>query len=164
MKQMVLTGASVCQAQRKHHSCPQWSRKFHYSSDLQLKRKDTETGTRYVTKNTGFLLFFLIKVAQMRWAFIYVISYLQLHWAGLRCCIWASSRACGLQHLWSSGSSAWAQCLWLTGSAALWHVKPARTRDQASVSCIPRRVLNHCATREASSIRDMLRKLRSCNF
>ena len=82
----------------------------------------------------------------------HLCNYLQLHWAGLRCYVWASSRVCGLQRLW------------LTGSAALWHVKTARTRDQTSVSCIPRRVLNHCVTREASAIRDRLRKLRSCDF
>ena len=40
--------------------------------------------------------FFLIKVAQMRRAVIHVINYLQLHWAGLRCYVWASSRVCGL--------------------------------------------------------------------
>ena len=39
--------------------------------------------------------------------------------------------------------------MWLTGLVALWHVGSSRTRARTRVPCIGRRILNHCATREA---------------
>ena len=59
--------------------------------------------------------------------------------------------------LWSTGSrctgfsscGARAQQLWRTGLVALRHVGSSRTRARTRVPCIGRRILNHCATREA---------------
>ena len=39
--------------------------------------------------------------------------------------------------------------MWLTGLVALRHVGSSRTRARTCVPCIGRRILNHCATREA---------------
>ena len=39
--------------------------------------------------------------------------------------------------------------MWLTGLVAPRHVGSSRTRDRTRVPCIGRRILNHCATREA---------------
>ena len=41
--------------------------------------------------------------------------------------------------------------MWRTGLAALRHVGYSMTRDRTRVPCIGRRILNHCATREAPS-------------
>ena len=47
------------------------------------------------------------------------------------------------------GSRAQAQQLWLTGLVALRHVGSSWTGARTRVACIDRRILNHCATREA---------------
>ena len=39
--------------------------------------------------------------------------------------------------------------MWCTGLVAPRHVGSSRTRDRTRVPCIGRRILNHCATREA---------------
>ena len=51
--------------------------------------------------------------------------------------------------LWSTGSRAWAQQLWRRGLVAPWLVGSSRTRARTRVPCIGRRILNHCATKEA---------------
>ena len=56
--------------------------------------------------------------------------------AGLSCC--------GAQ-----APDAQAQQLWLTGLVAPWHVGSSQPRARTRVPCIGRRILNHCATREA---------------
>ena len=48
--------------------------------------------------------------------------------------------------------STWAQQLWYPGLAAPQHVGSSQTRDQTHVSCIGRRILIHCTTREARYI------------
>ena len=58
------------------------------------------------------------------------------HYRGLSCC--------GAQ-----APDAQAQQWWLTGPAAPWHVGSSQTRARTRVPCISRRILNHCATREA---------------
>ena len=58
------------------------------------------------------------------------------HYRGLSCC--------GAQ-----APDAQAQQLWRTGLVASWHVGSSRTRARTRVPCIGRRILNHCATREA---------------
>ena len=58
------------------------------------------------------------------------------HYRGLSCC---RARAPDAQ----------AQQLWLTGPVAPRHVGSSRTRARTRVPCIGRRILNHCATREA---------------
>ena len=55
----------------------------------------------------------------------------------------------GLQQLWLVGSRAEAQQLWCTGLVAPRHVGSSRTRARTVSPCIGRRILNHCATREA---------------
>ena len=59
--------------------------------------------------------------------------------------------SCGMwaQQLWLVGSRAQVQQLWYTGLVAPWHVGSSRTRARTRVPCIGRRILNHCATREA---------------
>ena len=49
-------------------------------------------------------------------------------------------QACGLQQLWR------------TGLVALQHVGSSRTRARTHASCIARRILNYCATREAQDV------------
>ena len=51
--------------------------------------------------------------------------------------------------MWLPGSRAQAQSLWRMGLVAPRHVGSSWTRDQTRVPCIGRRILNHCATREA---------------
>ena len=58
------------------------------------------------------------------------------HYRGLSCC--------GAQ-----APDAQAQELWLTGLATPQHVGSSQTRARTHVPCIGRRILNHCATREA---------------
>ena len=59
--------------------------------------------------------------------------------------------SCGTwaQYLWLVGSRAQAQQLWRMGLVAPWHLGSSRTRARTCVPCIGRRILNHCATREA---------------
>ena len=70
----------------------------------------------------------------------------------------AGFSSCGMwaQQLWLTGSRAQAQQLWRTGLAAPRHVGSSRTRDRTRVPCIGRRILNHCATREALMIHSWL--------
>ena len=58
--------------------------------------------------------------------------------------------SCGTraQQLWLAGSRAQAQQLWHIGLVAPWHVGSSWTRDRTCVSCIGRRILNHCTTME----------------
>ena len=65
-----------------------------------------------------------------------------------------SSRA---QESWLPGARTHAQCSWRTGLVALPHGGSPQTRDGACVSCIGRRVLYHCAAREARRPALMLR-------
>ena len=44
-----------------------------------------------------------------------------------------------------------ARGLWSAGLVAPWHVGSSRTRAQTLVPCTGRRILNHCATREAQN-------------
>ena len=103
--------------------------------------------------------------------------YLFLAALGLRCCVLAFS-SCGewgllfvvvrglliavaslvverglqarrLQQLWLAGSRAQVQQPWCTGLVAPRHVGSSWTRARTHVPCIGRRILNHCATREA---------------
>ena len=77
------------------------------------------------------------------------------HCGGFSCCgAWGLEcrlSSCGTwaQQLWLMGSRAQAQQLWRTGLVAPWHVGSSRTRARTHVPCIGRRILNHCATREA---------------
>ena len=62
--------------------------------------------------------------------------------------------------LWSTGSKrvGFSSCgtrdqqLWLTGLVAPRHVGSSWTRARTRVPCIGRRILNHCATREAQKV------------
>ena len=54
-----------------------------------------------------------------------------------------------LLQLWLTGSRAQAQQLWRTGLVAPRRVGSSWTRTRTHVSCIGRRILNHCTTREA---------------
>ena len=62
--------------------------------------------------------------------------------------------SCGTQaqQLWLMGSRAQAQQLWPMGLVALQYVGSSQSRVQTCVPCIGRRILNHCATREALSL------------
>ena len=83
------------------------------------------------------------------WCAGFSLSWLLLLWStGSR---HAGFSSCGTQaqQLWLTGCSAQAQLLWRTGLVAPRHVGSSRTRAQTRVPCIGRRILNHCATREA---------------
>ena len=58
-------------------------------------------------------------------------------------------QVCGLQYLWLVGLQVSAQQPWVKGLAAPWHVGSSSTRDQISVPCIARHILNHWTTKEA---------------
>ena len=58
-------------------------------------------------------------------------------------------QAPGLQQLWLVGSRAQAQQLWCMHLVALQHVGSSGTRARTRVPCTGRRILNHCATRDA---------------
>ena len=90
-----------------------------------------------------------------KWGLLFIaVCRLSLRWLLL---LWSmGSRrtgftSCGTraQQLWLVGSRTQAQQLWLTGLVAPRHVGSSRTRARTCVSCIGRRILNHCATREA---------------
>ena len=78
---------------------------------------------------------------------------------GLSSCSTWAPRARGLQQLWRVGSvvvarglrscGSQAQQLWHTGLDAPQHVGSSQIRAGTRVPCIGRRILNHCATREA---------------
>ena len=51
-----------------------------------------------------------------------------------------------------------AQQLWLMGLVAPQHVGSSQTRARTRVPCIGRQILNHCATREAHSIKFLKNK------
>ena len=100
-----------------------------------------------------------------KFIFIYLLTYLFLAVLHLCCCMWAFS-SCGVRGLlfvavhglliavaslvaehglYTRGL----QYLWCTGLVAPWHVGSFRTRARTRVPCVGRRILNHCATREA---------------
>ena len=54
----------------------------------------------------------------------------------------------GSRLLGFSSCSIWTQWLWCMGLATPWHVGSSQTRDQTSVPCMARQILNHW-TREA---------------
>ena len=60
-----------------------------------------------------------------------------------------ASRYRGLSCCGAQAPDTQAQQLWLTGPAAPRHVGSSQTRARTRVPCIGRRILNHCATREA---------------
>ena len=77
------------------------------------------------------------------------------HCSGFSCCrawalgVWASVVVARVFSSCGSGSRVQAQQLWCMGLVAPWHVGSSQTRAQTHVPCIGRRILNHCATREA---------------
>ena len=50
------------------------------------------------------------------------------------------------------------------GLVAPWHVGSSRTRARTRVPCIGRRILNHCATREAQIVRFKQGNCTVCNY
>ena len=81
-------------------------------------------------------------------------GFLQLRRAGATLHCGARASHCGGFSLQSTGSrrvgsrscGSWAQQLWSAGLVAPWHVGSSRTRARTCVSCIGRRILNHCTT------------------
>ena len=65
---------------------------------------------------------------------------------------WASHCRGGLSCCGAQAPDAQAQYLWLTGPVTPRHVGSSQTRARIRVSCIGRRILNHCATREAQDL------------
>ena len=61
-------------------------------------------------------------------------------------------RSNGSRHAGFSSCSTRAQQLRHAGLVAPQHVGSSRTRDRTCVPCVDRRILNHCATREAPGI------------
>ena len=96
--------------------------------------------------------------AQFPHFFFFLNIYLSLAALGLHCCAWAfsSCREQWLLLLWSTGSVVVAHGLQNVGSVVVVHglvaprhVGSSGTRARTRVPCIGRRILNHCATREA---------------
>ena len=85
------------------------------------------------------------------WVFSFLCGgFLQLRRAGAT--LHRGAWACHCRGLCCCGAQApdaQAQQLWLTGPAALRHVGSSQTWARTRVPCIGRRILNHCATREA---------------
>ena len=73
------------------------------------------------------------------------------HYRGLSCC--------GAQ-----APDAQAQWLWLTGLVAPRHVGSSQTRARTRVPCIGRKILNHCATREAPPMVGLIHGFRTCGY
>ena len=86
-------------------------------------------------------LFILFLAALGLCCCVWIFLYLRQVWATLCCGAWASH--CG----GFSCCGAWA--LGVRASVAPLHVGSSQTRAQTCVPCIGRRILNHCATREA---------------
>jgi hypothetical protein len=63
------------------------------------------------------------------------------------CGVWASPG--GFSCCRARTLDAQAQQLWHMGSVALWHVRSSQIRDQTSVPCFARGILNRWTTREA---------------
>ena len=109
------------------------------------------------------IFFFLSKYFSL---FIYLSIYLFLAVLGLCCGAWASHcggfSCCGARALGAWAPAVVAHGLSSCGLRALerrlsscgarlvapWHVEFSRTRARTRVSCLGRRILNHCATRE----------------
>ena len=117
-----------------------------------------------------FIYFFFIFYFQLHWIFVAAHGLSLVALSGDYCSLWCTgfslrwllllwstgSRHTGFsscnmqaQQLWLTGSRAQAQQLWHTGLVAPWHVRSSRTRARTRVPCTGRRILNHCATREA---------------
>ena len=78
------------------------------------------------------------------------------HFCGFSCCgaralgVWASVVvARGLSSCGSQALGAWASVAVAHGLSCSEHVGSSQTRARTRVPCIGRRILNHCATREA---------------
>ena len=131
----------------------------------------------YLLKNnfssTFFLFFFFLIYLRLCWVFISVWGLSLVAASGGHSLLWCMGfslrwllllwsmvsrhsgfSSCGMQaqQLWLTGSIVQAQQLWCTSLVAPQNVGSSRTRTQIGVPCIGRRILNHCATREALSI------------
>ena len=67
---------------------------------------------------------------------------------GLHCHTQAFSSSIELRLLIAVAPLVWSTGSKLSGLVALWHVESSQTRDGTNVSCIGRRTLIHCITRE----------------
>ena len=129
-----------------------------FGSKLLITLKDVLffTSQYYILFNWGniFSYFCFFNKFFLKYLFIY----LSLAALGLHCCAWAFS-SCSEQWLlllWSTGSVVVAHGLQSAGSVVVAHrlvaprhVGSSQTRARTRVPCIGRRILNHCATREA---------------
>ena len=118
----------------------------------------------------GLVFFSFCLYFWLRWVFVAAHGLSLVSWSGGYSSFWCAgfslrwllflrstgSRrvgfgSCGTwaQQLWLVGSRAQAQQLWLTGLVVPRHVGYSWTRARTRVPCIGRRILNHCATREA---------------
>ena len=98
-----------------------------------------------------FILFYLFIYFWLRWVFV----------ASHRLFLWlpraGATLRCGAQAYCGGFSCCRARALVTQASVVLrhaglvapWHVGSSRTRARTCVPCIGRRILNHCATREA---------------
>ena len=72
------------------------------------------------------------------------------HYSGFYCCgAWTLGMrasvvaACGFSSCGLQALGTWAQSFWHLDLTALQHVGSSRTRDQTSIPCIARQILNH---------------------
>ena len=110
-----------------------------------------------------FFLFFFFFNSNLLFIFIFIFGcvgssflcegFLQLRQAGATLHRGArASRYRSLSCCRAQAPDAQAQQLWLTGPVAPRHVGSPQTWARTRVPCIGRRILNHCATREAQSV------------
>ena len=97
-------------------------------------------GLSLVAASGGYSLLWCVGCS-LRWLLL-------LQTTGSRCMGFSS---CGTwaQQLWLAGSRAQAQQLWRRGLVTPRHVGSSWPRARTCVPCIGRRIVNHCATREA---------------
>ena len=98
----------------------------------------------------GFLKFIYLFIFGCVGSSFLCEGFLQLRQAGATLYRGAgASHYRGLPCYGAQAPDAQAQQLWLTGLVAPRHVGSSQTRVRTRVPCIGRRILNHCATREA---------------
>ena len=109
------------------------------------------------TKNLFFkiIYLFILFLAVLGLRFL-CEGFLQLWQVGATLHRGARTSHCrGLSWCGAQAPDAQARQLWLTGLVAPRHVGSSQTRARTHVPCIGRRILNHCATREAPQTKNL---------
>ena len=118
-----------------------------------MNNRDNELLSNCPTLGFCFVLFWLrwVFVAARRLSLVSASGgYSSLQCTGISLWWWLLLlRSTGSRCAGFSSCGTRAQQLWHTGLVPQWHVGSSWTRARTRVPCISRRILNHCATREA---------------